>query len=67
MDTYKQAFVLTMETGAIALAVVMGEDKQHGEGLAHAETQEVLDGQVWDICAYPVTGDLPLGVTVLRP
>lgn len=63
---YKQAFILTMETGAVVLSVVMGEDKPHGEGLAQAEVQERLDGQVWDMCAFPVTDDLEEGITILR-
>ena len=62
MDPYKQAFVLTMENGAVILAVVMGEDPAHGSGLAGAAAQELESCQIWDEAAYPVTGDLPLGV-----
>ncbi len=63
---YKQAFILTMETGAVALAVVMGEDVPHGKGLSQSKAQECLDGQVWDMCAFPVTDDLEEGITILR-
>ena len=62
MDTYKQAFVLTMENGAVVLAVVMGEDGPHGEGLAGAAAQDLESCQIWDSCAYPTHPELPEGV-----
>jgi len=51
--TYRQAFVLTMENGAVVLAVVMGEDAPHGLGLAHAAAQELEQCQIWDCAAFP--------------
>ena len=63
---YKQAFLFVMETGAIALSVVCGEDSSHGLGLAQSQVMETLDGQIWDSCAYPMTHDMPEGLTVLR-
>lgn len=59
---YKQAFTLTMENGTVVLAVVMGEDPNHGEGLAIAAAQELESCQVWDCAAYPTHPDLPEGV-----
>ena len=62
---YKQAFTLTMENGAVVLAMVMGEDLNHGEGLAIAAAQELESCQVWDCAAYPTHPDLPEGTTRL--
>lgn len=64
-NAYRQAFVLTMENGAVVLAVVMGEDAKHGEGLAHADAQDMEQCQVWDCAAFPTHPALPLGVSRL--
>ena len=61
-NTYKQAFTLAMENGAVVLAVVQGEDSSHGEGLAIAAATELESCQVWDIAAFPTTPALPEGV-----
>lgn len=52
---YQQSFVFTMESGAVLLVTVLGDDPKHGEGLAHSEAVAHDGGQVWDSCAYPVT------------
>lgn len=62
MTTYKQAFCLTMENGAVVLAVVMGEDPAHGAGLAQEAACELESCQIWDTSAYPTSPDLPEGV-----
>lgn len=67
MTAYKQAFTFTIEDGSVFLVVVMGEDPGHGEGCALSDLREYLGSgldapQVWDICAYPTTEDLSLGV-----
>jgi len=61
-STYKQAFVVTMENGAVVLAVVMGEDGPHGLGLAHADAQDLEQCQIWDCAAFPTHPDLAEGV-----
>lgn len=61
-DPYKQAFAITMENGAVVLAVVMGEDSSHGEGLAHEAAQDLEQCQIWDCAAYPTHPELPLSV-----
>ncbi len=61
---YLQAFLVVMETGVCALAVVEGEDANHGEGLALSDVQTVLDGQVYSSTKYPVTEDMKPGVFV---
>lgn len=45
---------MTMESGAVYLARVMGEDSEHGEGLALSAAKEADGGQVYDSCAYPL-------------
>lgn len=64
-NEYKQAFILTMENGAVVLAVVMGEDSNHGEGLACSAAQDLEECQIWDCAAYPTHPDLPEGTTRL--
>lgn len=66
MTPYKQAFIVAMESGAVALVVVMGRNKTEADASALAAVKSRLAGKAWDMCAYPVTGDLPEGVTVLR-
>lgn len=51
---YLQAFLVTMESGAVFLARVMGEDRPHGQGLAHAAAQELEPGRIWADSPYPV-------------
>ena len=64
-ETYRQAFVLAMENGAVVLAVVMGEDAPHGLGLAHAAAQELEQCQIWDCAAFPTHPALAAGVSRL--
>ena len=63
--TYKQAFILTMENGAVVLAVVMGEDVPHGLGLAHAAAQDLEQCQIWDCAAFPTHAALAAEVSRL--
>ena len=67
MTPYKQAFAAVIEDGSVFRIVVMGEDPAHGEGSALSELREYLGSgldapQVWDLCAFPTTTDLSLGV-----
>jgi hypothetical protein len=64
---YKQAFVVTMENGAIILAVVMGEDVRHGEGLAISDAKEIMDRQVWSSQPYPALNSLDVGAKIILP
>lgn len=54
LPPYLQAFLVTMESGAVILARVMGEDSKHGLGLAHAAAQELCPVQIWADSPYPV-------------
>lgn len=54
LPPYLQSFIVTMESGAVILARVMGEDSGHGRGLAHAAAQELFPCQIWDDSAYPI-------------
>lgn len=54
LPPYLQAFLVAMESGAVILARVMGEDSKHGEGLAYNMAQELDPCQVWAACPYPV-------------
>jgi hypothetical protein len=64
---YKQAFVVTMENGAIILAVVMGEDLNHGEGFAINDAKEIMNRQVWSIQPYPALDSLDIGAKIILP
>jgi len=61
MQTYRQAFIFTMENGAVVLAVAFGEDAQHGEGLAHNMATDLEQCHVWDSYAFPTHPELPEG------
>jgi hypothetical protein len=54
LPPYLQAFLFAMESGAVILTRVMGEDSKHGEGLAQNMAQELCPCQVWAACPYPV-------------
>ena len=67
MSPYKQAFTAVIEDGSVFRVVVKGDDPGHGEGTAISTLRSYLEmlgdkSQVWDICAYPTTRDLSLGV-----
>ena len=65
---YTQAFIISMDTGAVALVHVKGENPAHGEGLAIATAQNRLDGQVYHMCSFPVQEPFRHGAfELLRP
>ncbi len=53
LNPYLQVYLVAMESGAVLLVRVMGEDRPHGEGLAHNVAQEALPGQIWSAAPYP--------------
>ena len=65
-EAYMQAFVLTMENGAVVLSVVMGDGWKDAETQARAAAEKLADCRVWAACPYPVADDLRLGTTTLR-
>lgn len=51
---YKQSYVIVMESGHIVLWTGLGDDKNHGLGLAIEYAQSRHSGQVWDTANRPV-------------
>lgn len=66
MTPYKQAFVLTMQSGAVALATVIAHGRDEGEQMAREAISPFFTGSIWDMCDYPVSDALAVGVAVLR-
>lgn len=66
MTPYKQAFVLTMQSGAVALAVVIGNGRDEGQRMAREAVEPFFSGSIWGMCDYPVSDSLAVGVAVLR-
>lgn len=55
LPPYLQAFLVTMESGAVALARVMADGMTQGREAARAAALEAMPGgAVWDSAAYPV-------------
>lgn len=56
LTPYLQAYVVTLESGAVVLARVMGPDRPQGQQAARAAVLATFPaaGQVWDLAAYPV-------------
>lgn len=71
MNEYKQAFIVTLDNGAVVKSVVMAE-QDCGEQVAISEAISLFAGphtidapQAWDICAFPTSVDAPTGATIL--
>lgn len=55
---YPQQYVITLESGAVALASVMAGGRDAGQAAAKALTLETFKGQAfWALAAYPWNGD----------
>ncbi len=63
MSEEKLAYLVTMESGRVFLAVVHGRSPDHGEKQAIRLVQTICDEECWDACGYPGGDKLPLGVT----
>lgn len=53
-QTYKQSYVVVMESGRLVRWTGYAQDRRHGEGLAVEHAQKKFGGQVWDVAARPV-------------
>jgi hypothetical protein len=62
---YRQAFVVTMESGRVFRAVVMADSSDAGRAAATAEARRATGAAVWDCCAFPVEGTPALGLQEL--
>jgi hypothetical protein len=71
MSEYTQAFIVTLNTGAVVKAVVSAEQGR-GESEAidaaialFAEPHTIDAPQAWDVCAFPTAIGMPTGATIL--
>jgi hypothetical protein len=62
---FKQAYVVTMENGAIVLAVVAAASFAVGREIARVKAAESEQCAVWDICAFPANPGLQEGLSRL--
>jgi len=63
---YKQAYIVTLKSGRVVLAVIEATNRALGE-LAAKEAAIAIEpaAEFWAIAAYPTSPELPLQVTTL--
>lgn len=62
MSPYRQAYVVTMENGAVCLVVVADFNSRDGMALAKEQAAKAEQCAAWDACAFPTTDALAYGV-----
>jgi hypothetical protein len=62
----KLAYLVTLESGKVFLAVVHGRNPDHGEKEAIRAVQAICPEDCWDACGHPGGDRMPLGVAAVQ-